>query len=1080
MLKDNIFIQFSNSLLKIYMTTTISNPAVSSYTSYAQQNDTPSHDSAADGQKSDQVVKPPVSNTKSTFHTFSQLNMPGNAAAKNDKNGNVQGQITVGTEAGSGTSKQPKELHITQHELDTDIKEGVLVPNDLSQYKVIVDADGKIAWRDLNGRLANNGDVRFVIHKNGEIYMGDVKTENEVFREGINAENEDASPTRPLRPRFHHASLVGNEWPIYAGRAFVSNGVILYLNNHTGHFAQPKSNFDEVFPIFEEKGIDVRRAKELWFDGNLYDPKNSDAPPFKLKTPLKDNPNAQAWHIFNDSNVGRVGISPNVYREQVGIQPPVLEQLKALDNTQPKLRIGEVEVSRVKLYEMGAMLDGRRIDASSLSRYDGAKLAQNLQFSSGNLIDHLKANSSEKVDRATVVLYEVANQRTENSPALVHMSGTESANETAELKKIESSASNAAKQRGTMVELESANKPVKDLFSPAPSSHPNKSAPITKKPSTGAGLGLLAFSTWTQIRDSMHALRNGQTTEGIVGIAGAASDYAGLSVEQFLQKASQAALKQTAPSANLFRTTSAGKLLGRVAGPAGALVTTPFDIYSAITNFNKAANSSGKEAQDYYVAAAASVTSAVVNIVSAGAVAAGFGPAAPIAFAVQSTIALGMQIYSAVRKVEDIDTVTPLNVNQRWRTGLNAFFGVDPDFDVQKPYLETTTVNTRDALMRKRLTAILDESNAYESAVYGSVQAKTELKPVKLKNHPFGDVTEAVPHTTITDGSDTIYASKGLSGVANVVQGKPGNGKGVLWDLGGGDDQVEGVEAKSNHFRFGPGQKILAGGNQGNIFELTANAREMDPLVKDDARHASFYKGGKGNDSLILSGDLTTTHLTELDPVPLVPGVAVSEHRRETSSYPGHVIDLNKGNLFLKTKDGSIESNNLTHIAKLQSIENVSTAKGGSSHVYGTKDANVIVANGDDTVYAGDGDDTIISTSTGTLNGGAGKDTYRIMQGPLKGSGGPVTIEEDGNDQSIIYLDWRKDELPSFTVEGNDLKLHLAGSRVLTIENVYRGNGHRRTLKNDKLMFVTQDGYLIFPNLPQTYSRGSEPKIPVS
>ncbi|MCY1740762.1 hypothetical protein [Ensifer sp. SL37] len=249
-----------------------------------------------------------------------------------DPNGNpTSGSSTVADEqpmmTGGRTEQAPEQtrpvsnksagLQITEHELALDTEKGVFLPKDLSKFKIEV-KDGKISWEDATGKRVTSGKIRFVIDSNNDIYVSDVNTESELFRSGKNAENVDASPTLPLRPRLHHGSLVGDEWPIYAGRAEVSDGVIISLNNHTGHFAQPRSTLENVFAIFEAKGVDVKRAKELWFDGRYYNPENLDEF-LTLQVPLKDRPNAELFGIYPDSTANRADISPSQYREQVGL-----------------------------------------------------------------------------------------------------------------------------------------------------------------------------------------------------------------------------------------------------------------------------------------------------------------------------------------------------------------------------------------------------------------------------------------------------------------------------------------------------------------------------------------------------------------------------------------------------------------------------------------------------------------------------------------------------------------------------------------------------------------------------------------
>jgi hypothetical protein len=195
-------------------------------------------------------------------------------------------------------------LYLTQHELDEDMRRGVLIAP-ISSFRLCVKEGGTIAWRCLNGELRDSGEFRFVIDQNDEIYASDKHDESET-----------GSPTYPHRPPFHHASLVGDAWPKYAGRGTAGKGFIVFMNNHTGHFCQPKSTFDRVFPIFEKAGADVSRAKAAWYEGKLYSPSNPDKVMTRV-APLCNHPEGKFFGIYNDANVPRSDLSPRQYRARI-------------------------------------------------------------------------------------------------------------------------------------------------------------------------------------------------------------------------------------------------------------------------------------------------------------------------------------------------------------------------------------------------------------------------------------------------------------------------------------------------------------------------------------------------------------------------------------------------------------------------------------------------------------------------------------------------------------------------------------------------------------------------------------------
>jgi hypothetical protein len=195
-------------------------------------------------------------------------------------------------------------LHLTRKELDADVKNGVLFPP-ISQFQLNVEASGTVAWRRLNGSLTNAGTFRFVIDQNNRIFASDVKDEKETN-----------SPTFPRRPPFHHGSLVGSTWPKYAGRGAAAQGFVIILNNHTGHFVQPKSTFDQVFDVFQNAGVDVHRARAAWFEGVIY----ATFDPNRVMTrmvPLRSHPAGATFGIYENSEPRRTDLSPHQYRSRI-------------------------------------------------------------------------------------------------------------------------------------------------------------------------------------------------------------------------------------------------------------------------------------------------------------------------------------------------------------------------------------------------------------------------------------------------------------------------------------------------------------------------------------------------------------------------------------------------------------------------------------------------------------------------------------------------------------------------------------------------------------------------------------------
>ena len=100
----------------------------------------------------------------------------------------------------------------------------------------------------------------------------------------------------------------------------------------------------------------------------------------------------------------------------------------------------------------------------------------------------------------------------------------------------------------------------------------------------------------------------------------------------------------------------------------------PFDINDAVTSFNAAAVTSGKEAQDHYVSGGLSVAGAAISLALGMAAVAGFGSVAgPLGLAAAGLLIATSLIYQAARVVDDIDDYIELTFHERLRSGWFAF-----------------------------------------------------------------------------------------------------------------------------------------------------------------------------------------------------------------------------------------------------------------------------------------------------------------------------------------------------------------------------------------------------------------------
>jgi hypothetical protein len=202
--------------------------------------------------------------------------------------------------------KNTAPLLLTKREFYLDFKEKFLTVDNLEDYKLKINKDGRITWRTLNGKLVNTGKFRFIIDAKNTIYAANIEA---------TAKTETKTTARP---RFHHGSLVGESWPLYAGRAKAMDGEICLLNNHSGHFAQSKKYIDAIIKLFEEKGASTAKAKALWYAGFEYNSTHRAGQDIGIPLKYKQFPYHQDlsrhYGIYQNTAPERMTLSPEEYR----------------------------------------------------------------------------------------------------------------------------------------------------------------------------------------------------------------------------------------------------------------------------------------------------------------------------------------------------------------------------------------------------------------------------------------------------------------------------------------------------------------------------------------------------------------------------------------------------------------------------------------------------------------------------------------------------------------------------------------------------------------------------------------------
>lgn len=712
--------------------------------------------------------------------------------------------------------------------------------------------------------------------------------------------------------------------------------------------------------------------------------------------------------------------------------------LATQDRRDGLLTIGATQVARAELYDMGATVNGKKIDVQNINLVQSSQaLIDSLQFASADVGRHIQSARPENVGAVATLLFDVASQRSPTAPPVLR-GVTKSGAPSPHMMKLD--------------KLLNASQGLKAQTAQVPGSMPSWVDTAKSQSMASVGVGLQAYGFYSGIMSTADAMRKGDWGEAAINVGSIAAEGGTLLVEKGLGKVGEAMIRNGGKIFNSFAATSVGKTLSRGAGLFGSALTLPFDIYSAVKSFEDAANASGKQAQDHYVNAGFSLTSAGLSLALGGAAAAGFSSAGPIGVAAAAVMIMGARIYGAARQVDDIDDYIQLSARERLRSGWFAFTGQTLDEDVTDRYAIAKTTSDYAKAIEKEAKTLLDGElkQSTEAIVNGNFDVG--LMPVKHWKFQWDADAGELPYTevkepTVRETDDIVNAREGLDEtMPGVIVGEKGEGKAVLWQLGGGNDEVTGVRNKPNWFSYGAGKKTLNGGKKDDLFLFQAADAPLK-WAPNQPKFLSILRGRAGNDTLSLQGKVNP---------------------RADYAYAGYDIDLKKGKLGLRSHSANKA---VTSHMKMRSIENVETLQGASSHVTGSDEGNRIVLRGrDDSANAGAGDDIIsIEGADATVNGGQGKDRYFIAQGQ-----GTVNIIEDGKEESRIEVGWELEGIQHWRIDGNDLVItSLRGvdgelpGREIRIANVYREENGKRVLQNDKLLVDTQDGYTIKPDLPE-------------
>lgn len=699
----------------------------------------------------------------------------------------------------------------------------------------------------------------------------------------------------------------------------------------------------------------------------------------------------------------------------------------SLDTRLGPLVVGELRVERTTLVEMGARVLGMPVSPDHLKgREADQTLIDLIRFPEAALKQFLGLHPALS-DSSANLLFEFASLRSMQAPPLMQSIPNEAL-------------------KGSWRKLDSLLNAVQRINLHQTASI--EGAPPWADVAKSRGLstvayGLQLYGYYSAINALVEAIQQGDIEQMLEAGSELLAELTAGALEIALESLGTRMLGNGARLFRGFTVSSAGQLLRRGAGLFALALTLPFDISSAVTSLKQAIKTNGKEAMDYYVSAGFSIASATLGVVLGIAALAGFSYTGPLGIAAAVVLIVGAQIYGAARQVDEIDDYIELSTHERLRAGWFTFLGKTLDKDLIDRYV----IAKMDKAHAMQLTS---QAEAWlRGALKGTVQAVVNgayvvrMSPGLGWKHQWHEALGELPYVDTTqprvsDADDAIDASSlTVDELPGVVKGQASADAGVLWRLGGGNDDVKGVGNLPNFFAYGDGHKQLTGGSRDDQFLFDIPAGTFGNQAS--AMPASALHGGEGNNTL---------------------------HLLNTRQYPedtqGYGIDLEKGSV-TRLADAA-------QVMVLESIENVSTPAGVASQVKGSSAANILIAQGEnDRIEGGPGDDTLwVQGTYAWVDGGAGKDRYVIAS-----NRGTVTLhEQDWHEGSLVEMRWEAAAITAWFIRdcaliilsrrGEDGELT---EREIKIDGLYTRDSGKRVLRNNSLRFITADGYTLVPVL---------------
>jgi hypothetical protein len=747
----------------------------------------------------------------------------------------------------------------------------------------------------------------------------------------------------------------------------------------------------------------------------------------------------------NKHNDSTIDINNDSDKPLDSSQKRKVDQLKVNDSVFGPIQIGEISITRASLDALGATIDGHPLNGgNTFFRNAQRSFINSLQFNASDIAHHMKSAKGNDIYLLPNLLFDMASHRPITAPAMIRENTTVETNPGNFLGKIEKLLTCAQK-----LDLQHTQLP------------PNTRRWVASAKThltVGSSVGLQAFGIFMGLRGVVTAIKAGDTKEVVINATGIASEIGSIAVDVGVSKIANEMLMAGKHAFKDFAKTRFALRLGRSGGLIGGALTLPFDVYTTVNSLKAASHATGKEAIDHYVSAGLSITSAAMTVILGTAALAGLSFVGPAGLLAGAMLAIGSQVYGAVRIVDDIDDYIELTLGERWRSGFFSFCMLDVEQGVMDRYNQARSMIQHTEQLKRNARRLLDVQlkDSTEAVVNGSFDV--DLVPTRVwKRNWWTKIdsyqTENVP--VIRGGDDTIDASDGVTtDMPGAHLGVAGENKSILWYIGDGKDSIKGVIKKSNVFYYGAGIKDLTGGEKDDHFVFEGAADHIRKNI--EAPTHSKLKGGTGNDTL----SLNNSHFT----------------------HKGYDVDLRAGTLQVRTPDTDAEDGATYKFHSLvESIENIETLKGAVSVVTGTHERNIIKSRGKDTINAGAGNDQIQLLHVGaTAAGEEGIDEYFIAH-----EHGRFCIVEDGEQDSTIELDWPLDLIESWVIEKNSLVITSGfvfydyPKTIVIIRDVYETSKNQTRLKNNKLIFLTKDGYQLKPDLPETIESGKNLDIEV-